>query len=101
MIMTVLGGMVLGGLALAGPIGPATPAMAAGKDPALAAKLATVMKDSRVTKGRTAVSVYDTTLKAEVFGRNPSYSVFNLWLWRGSWIIAGCCFDPRGSVVGL
>ena len=44
-IMTVLGGMVLGGLALAGPIGPATPAMAAGKDPALAAKLATVMKE--------------------------------------------------------
>lgn len=60
--------IVLGGLALAGPTGPTTPAFAASTDPALAAKLGTVMSDSRVKQARTAAAVYDTTLGAEVYG---------------------------------
>ncbi len=60
--------IVLGGLALAGPIGPTTPALAAGKDPALGTKLSKVLADSRVKKAKTAAAVYDTTLGAEVYG---------------------------------
>ena len=64
--------IAMGVIALAGPIAPATPASAAGKDPALAVKLGTVLSDSRVKKARTAAAVYDTELGAEVYGYHPT-----------------------------
>ena len=47
------------------------PRSAGGKDPALAAKLGTVLSDSRVKKARTAAAVYDTGLEVRGLRLSP------------------------------
>ncbi|HET9647469.1 MAG TPA: D-alanyl-D-alanine carboxypeptidase/D-alanyl-D-alanine-endopeptidase [Microlunatus sp.] len=71
-LRTALVAAILGGLALAGPAGPVSPAFAAVNDPALARKLGSVLADSRVSKARTAAAVYDIALGAEVYGYQPA-----------------------------
>ena len=61
-------------LALAGSLGSAVAAAAATRDPVLAAKLTTVMKDPRVTKATSAAVVLDATTGAELYARYGSRS---------------------------
>ena len=59
------------------PIGPSLPTQAkvsaaSVSDPALAKKLAALMKDSRVTQGKTAVAVIDAATGSELYQRKGS-----------------------------
>ena len=63
-------------LLLAGLLAPAQPAAAATvSDPALAKKLASLMKDSRVTGGKTGVAVFDAATGSELYQRKGSQAI--------------------------
>ncbi|MFT4165820.1 MAG: D-alanyl-D-alanine carboxypeptidase/D-alanyl-D-alanine-endopeptidase [Microlunatus sp.] len=63
-------------LLLVGLVAPVQPAAAAKvSDPALAKKLASLMKDSRVTGGKTGVAVFDATTGSELYQRKGSQAL--------------------------
>lgn len=61
-------GLMITGASLVSP----TPAAARVTDPALAKKITAVMKDSRVTKGRTSAVIIDAATGSELFARSGS-----------------------------
>src|SRR5690242_9671308 len=65
-------GLVISGTALVAPPQQLPRAEAKITDPALAKKIAAVMKDSRVTKGRTSAVVLDAATGTELFQRSGS-----------------------------
>lgn len=61
---------------LAALVAPAQPAAAAKvSDPALAKKLSSLMKDSRVTEGKTGVAVIDAATGSELYQRKGSQAI--------------------------
>ncbi len=71
---TLIGALALGlaisGAGFVGPPGSLPQAAAKVSDPALATKIASVMKDSRVTRGRTSAVVYDAATGSELYQRS-------------------------------
>lgn len=71
-VAAVAAGLVVSAASLVAPPQALPKAGAAVKDPALAKKIASVMKDSRVTKGRTSVAVIDAATGSELYQRSGS-----------------------------
>lgn len=74
LVAALVAGLVVSGASLVAPPQRLATADAAVKDPALAKKIATVMKDSRVTKGRTSAVVIDAATGSELYQRSGSRS---------------------------
>lgn len=70
LIASLVLGLAIAGAGLVVPSGQAAPAAAAVSDPALASKIASVLRDSRVTSGRTSVVVLDAASGDELFQRS-------------------------------
>ena len=74
LVAAVTAGLVLAGIGLIAPPQRVPQATAKVTDPRLAAKIATVMKDPRVTKGRTSVVVIDAAAGSEIYQRSGGRS---------------------------
>ena len=72
LIIALAAGLVISGAGFVGPPGSLPQAAAKVSDPALVTKIASVMKDSRVTRGRTSVVVYDAATGSELYQRSGS-----------------------------
>jgi D-alanyl-D-alanine carboxypeptidase/D-alanyl-D-alanine-endopeptidase (penicillin-binding protein 4) len=72
LVLAVAAGLVISGAGFVSPPHLLAPAAAKVTDPALAKKITAVMKDSRVTKGRTAAVVIDAASGTELYQRSGS-----------------------------
>jgi D-alanyl-D-alanine carboxypeptidase/D-alanyl-D-alanine-endopeptidase (penicillin-binding protein 4) len=72
LVLALSAGVVITGAGLVAPPPQLPPAAATVTDKALATKLAGVLKDSRVTKGRTSAVVLDAATGSELFQRSGS-----------------------------
>ncbi|HYI54959.1 MAG TPA: D-alanyl-D-alanine carboxypeptidase/D-alanyl-D-alanine-endopeptidase [Microlunatus sp.] len=72
LVLALSAGVVITGAGLVAPPPQLPPAAATVADKALATKLAGVLKDSRVTKGRTSAVVLDAATGSELFQRSGS-----------------------------
>lgn len=70
LVVAVAVGLAISGAGFVGPPTSVPTAAAKVSDPALASKIASVMKDSRVTRGRTSAVVYDAATGSELFQRS-------------------------------
>ena len=66
LVIALAVGLAISGAGFVGPPGSLPQAAAKVSDPALASKIASVLKDSRVTRGRTSVVVYDAATGSAV-----------------------------------
>ncbi len=70
LVVAVAVGLAISGAGFVGPPDHLPTAAARVSDPALASKIASVMKDSRITKGRTSAVVYDAATGSELYQRS-------------------------------